>query len=188
MVLKEVASATMRSPKGKWPVTHSGPVETIPVRLTLDEVSTLVDLASYYGRLLGSVRRVIQVVSPGEMRVKARFVHEESYWLRRFAAANRDRMQAAGESESSVDFTPRSLVAFYGRVLGTLNVPRSRRRLSPAQIEQREALLEKLRAAVVLLRRRDQTLVEEELQTRRPRERAWIEEAVSPSASPRDFD
>jgi hypothetical protein len=147
-------------------------------------MSTLVGLSSYYARVGGLVRRVIQLVSPAVMRARATFVQEESYWLRRFAEANRDRMRASGNLEARVGFTPRSLVAFYGRSLGTLNLPRSRRRLSPTQIEQREALVEKLRSAVVLLQAADEALLEGELQTRRSRERAWIEDGLGSSAQP----
>jgi hypothetical protein len=147
--------------------------------MSLDEIHALMSLSSYYGRGLGFVRRAIQLASSGEMRAKARFVHEETYWLQRFAEANWNRMQAGGDTESPIDFTTRSLVAFYGRTLGSLNVPRSRRRLSPGQIEQREALAEKLHAALMELNATDHELVADELQTRRLREREWIEQALN---------
>jgi hypothetical protein len=188
MVGKGVSLPAMSRSREKKSTARHTAIETIPIQLSVDEMSTLVDLSSYYGRLGGFVRRVIQVVSPAEMRDRARFVQEESYWLRRFAEANRDRMQVSGDSEAKVGFTPRSLVAFYGRSLGTLNMPRSRRRLSPAQIEQREALVEKLRSAVVALRVADDVLLEGELQTRRSRERAWIEEGLDRSARSGEAD
>jgi hypothetical protein len=169
----------MAHSKGKRPARLRRPIETVSVSLSLDEVATLVLLASYYGRTLGSVRRMIQLVSPGEMRAKARFVQEETYWLRRFAEAQRDRMSSLEAGESTVEFTPRSLVAFYGRTLASLNVPRRRRRLSPAKIEAREALAEKFRTALEALRSSDGSVLEEELQTRRLRERQWITEALS---------
>jgi hypothetical protein len=169
----------MAHSKGRRPARSRKPTETVSVPLSLDEVATLILLSSYYGRTLGSVRRVIQLVSPGEMRAKARFVHEETYWLRRFAEAQRDRMSSREDAESTVEFTPRSLVAFYGRTLASLNVPRTRRRLSPAQIEAREALAEKFRTALETLCSSDGSVVEEELQTRRLRERQWIAEALS---------
>ena len=169
----------MAHSKGRRPARGRRATETVSVRLTLDEVSTLIVLSRYYGRTLGFVRRMIQLGSPGEMRAKARFVHEETYWLRRFAEAQRDRMTDQGDLDATVEFTPRSLVAFYGRTLASLNVPRTRRRLSPAKIEAREALAEKLRTALQALRSSDGSIVEEELQTRRLREREWISEALS---------
>src|SRR5579859_7215389 len=95
--------------------------ETIAVLLSLDDVATLIRLSSYYGRTLAVVRHIIQVVSPGEMRVKARFVQEEAYWLKRFAEAQRYRMESQSVAESDVHFTARTLVAFYGRTLASLN-------------------------------------------------------------------
>jgi hypothetical protein len=184
MELKEGVNHTMDRSKAKRSGVRQGSTETVSLLLTFDEIAALVRLSSYYGRTLGFVRRVIQLVSPGETRAKARFVQEESYWLRRFAEANRDRMATRDDTESPVDFTPRSLVAFYGRTLGTLNLPRSRRRMSAGQIEQREALAEKLRSALVMLYAADRQLVEEELQTRRLRELRWIEDVLSGPATP----
>jgi hypothetical protein len=188
MMEKEINVPAMSRPREKRSTTRHRSMETIPIQISADELSTLVDLSSYHGRIGGFVRRVIQLVSPAEMRVRARFVQEESYWLRRFAEASRDRILASGDSEGKVGFTPRSLVAFYGRSLGTLNMPRARRRLSPAQLEQREVLVAKLRSAVVTLQAADGALLEEELQTRRPRERAWIEEGLGISTGPRNTD
>lgn len=112
------------------------------------------------------------------MRAKARFVQEEAYWLRRFAEAQQDRMESQGAAESDVDFTPRTLVAFYGRTLASLNVPRTRRRMSPDKIAVREELAEKLRAALAKLCSTDQTVVEADVRTRRLREREWITAAL----------
>jgi hypothetical protein len=179
MDLKEGVEHHMAGTKEKRRGLRQRPAQTVRVLISLDEIDTLMRLSSYYGRALGFVRRVIQLASSGEMRAKARFVQEESYWLRRFAEANRDRMEAGGDTESPIDFTTRSLVAFYGRTLGSLNVPRSRRRLSPGEIKQREALAEKLHAALMKLNATDHELVMEELQTRRLRERGWIEEALN---------
>lgn len=183
MDLKEGDSRTMAGSPGKRSGSRRRPPRTVPVLLSLDEVDTLVRLSRYYGRTLGFVRRVIQMISPGEMRAKAKFVHEESYWLRRFVEASRDRMQDRGDTESLVEFTPRSLIAFYGRTLATLNVPRTRRRLSPGQVTQREVLAEKLRSALVTLYAADRHLVEGELQTRRLRERQWIEAVLHGSVT-----
>lgn len=173
----------MTAPKRRQSALSESSPRTVRIILSFDEISTLVRLANYYGRGLGFVQRAIQVVSPGEMRIKARFVQEESYWLKRFAEANRDRMALAPDSSSPVEFTPRALLAFYGRTLGTLNVPRTRRRLSPTAIEQREALAAKLHASIVTLNSSDPKLVHSELDTRRMRERQWIEDALrDPSA------
>ena len=168
----------MANAKARRTGRGSRPTETLAVRLSLEQVSTLIQLSSYYGRTLGVVRRIIQLVSPGEMRVKARFVQEEAYWLRRFAEAQRDRMESESIVEGNVDFTPRTLVAFYGRILASLNVPRTRRRMSPDKIAAREALGERLRVALTFLCSADPALVEAEVMTRRLREREWISEQL----------
>ncbi len=174
MVQWEDVELTMADSKPRRTGRGHRPIETIAVRLSLDEVSTLIRLSSNYGRTLDVVLRTIQVVSPGEMRVKARFMREEAYWLRRFAEAQRDRMESQGATESHLDFTPRTLVAFYGRTLASLNLPRTRRRMSPDKIAARESLADKLRAALMVLCSTDLAVVEAEVETRRLREREWI--------------
>jgi hypothetical protein len=186
MVAKGAFERTMTQSKSKGADRRRRPTGTISIRLSLDEVLTLIQLSSYYGRMLGAVRRIIQMVSPGEMRAKSKFVQEEAYWLRRFAEAQRDRMKSQGETESVIDFTPKALVAFYGRTLASLNVPRTRRRLSPEKIEAREALAEKLRSALVNRRSDNQALVDAEVQTRRLREREWIVEKLTGSVQSAD--
>lgn len=178
MVQGKDIDLTMANSKSRRTGPRRRPTETIAVRLSLEEVSTLIQLSSYYGRTLGVVRRIIQLVSPGEMRVKARFVQEEAYWLRRFAEAQRDRMESESIVEGEVDFTPRALVAFYGRILASLNVPRTRRRMSAEKIAAREALGEKMRAALKVLCSADPARVQAEVETRRLREREWISEQL----------
>jgi hypothetical protein len=186
MMLKKEADHTMTSSKTPRAAHRRKSCETIPVHLLLDEVSTLIRLSRYYGRTLGVVRRAIQIGSRGEMRAKANFVQEEAYWLRRFAEAQRDRMESEGLAESIVAFTPRSLVAFYGRTLASLNVPRARRRLSPEKIQAREALAEKLRSALAAVYSSDRAMVEADIHTRRLREQQWINEGLAASIDSND--
>lgn len=150
----------------------------IRVELSVAELATLERLSSYYGRTLSPVRRVIQLMSGGEMRAKVRFVEEETYWLRRFAAAQRAEMEERGDLSGPVELTPRTLVAYYGRTLGTLRLPRSRRRLSPQAVREREQLAAKLHAAVAALHLAAPDLVRTEIESRRLREREWIEDAL----------
>ena len=169
----------MASPGQRHQTPERKDTRTVPVVLSLDDVVMLVGLSSYHGPVMGSMRRVIQFASRGEMRAKARFIQEESYWLRRFAKATRDRMVADGTTVSPVSFTPRTLVAFYGRALATLNVPRTRRRLSPSALQRWEALADTLGNALQSLYSTDPALVLTELETRRPSEHQWIEERLS---------
>ncbi len=154
------------------------------LRLSQDEIDILIKLSAYYGRVLSSIRRLIEVCSTGEMREKARFVREESYWLRQFTKSSRDSTKERADC-AEVKCTARTLVALYGRLLANLNVPRTRRRLSGQQIEAREVLGEKMLRALVALQTKDNELVRREIATRRPRENAWITEKLEGATSER---
>lgn len=144
---------------------------TISVKLTRDEIDDLVQLARYYERSMGPMRHVVRLTSSGVIRRRFQFVAEESRWLAAFAESVRDE-EAANAGE--VTFTPRSLVAFWGRALSSLNSKRSRRRLSPAALERREALAEKLRRAVERLWLQQRNIAENEIATRRASEAEWM--------------
>jgi hypothetical protein len=123
------------------------------------------------------------MVSGAEMRGKARFIREESYWLRRFLVDGRERLSDGDDPSVALQCTPRSLVALYGRLLASLNLPRTRRKLSPQTIQRREGLAEKMADALRGLQRENAGLVEREIETRRAREQTWIAESLQPRES-----
>jgi hypothetical protein len=95
-------------------------------------------------------------------------------------------MRAAGPTDWDVTTTYRALIAFWGRLLASLNTPRSRRRLSQAEVERRQALAAKLEEAADNLARRNRARLEAELQTRRPVEEIWMRDRLGlPRHSPR---
>ena len=145
-----------------------------PIELTADEVNLLVRIADFHLKAMGLMRYVVWLTASSEVRSKYRFVAEESRWLKRFAEAVREDMAEEGRDQANVAFTPRSLVAFWGRLLASLNSRRSRRRLSEAEVQRREELATKLETAVRTFGQHHPTLLEEELQTRRPAEGAWM--------------
>lgn len=159
----------------------SSPAERAPsvvVELSREDVQTLAALAHFYDRSLRPVRLFIRITSGRDMRRRIRFVAEESNWLEQFARAAQDEMAAAGAQSHGVRLTVRSLIAFWGRVLASLNTPRSRRKLSEAQIEERERLALKLEEAAARLAGRDRAALHRELDTRRPVEAGWIRERL----------
>lgn len=150
----------------------------INIELTRNEVWTLRNLAHYYERSMGPFRFIIRATSRSEIRRRLRFVADESAVLSDFAEATHREMVNRELDEMAVAMTPRTLVAFWGRVLASLNTRRSRRHLSQTQIEQREVLAGKLADSALLLSRRNPNLFEEEIATRRPREVDWMRDQM----------
>lgn len=120
------------------------------------------------------MRYVVWLTASSEVRSKYRFVSEESRWLKRFAQAVREDMDAAPQDSITVSLTPRSLVAFWGRLLASLNSRRSRRRLSDEEVRRREELAAKLEEAARSFATLHPAMLEEEMGTRRPAEGAWM--------------
>jgi hypothetical protein len=87
-------------------------------------------------------------------------------------------MEGKGEEERAVSFTPRALVAFWGRALSSLDSQRSRRKMSDDQIRVREAVAAKLQNGVEALHRKSRKLMESEIATRRAPEVAWMLERL----------
>jgi hypothetical protein len=152
------------------------PNVTVSVTLTREQVDDLVRLASYYQRSMGVMRHVVRLTSPGPIRRRFRFVAEESRYLQAFAEAVRAEMT---NDSDPTELTPRSLVAFWGRALSSLNSKRSRRRMSAEEIGRREALADTLRRSTERLWLNEPALVESEIATRRAPEAAWMREQLS---------
>lgn len=162
---------------------QTGGILSVAVRLSKEEVRAMVAVSDYYERSMGVMRLVIRVTASGDVRSKYRHVAEESKWLKRFAATTLQDMLATGATQTDVTFTSLALVAFWGRLLSSLSVQRSRRKLKPQEIELREILAEKLQRAVQSLRDRYPQAIERDLQTRRARDLQWMREKLEPSAS-----
>jgi hypothetical protein len=148
------------------------------LRLSLAEVTDLVEIARYYEKSMGFSRHAVRLVSGSVMRARFRFVSEESRILERFVASVRTEMEAENEPEREIKFTPRSLVAFWGRALSSLDSPRSTRKMSAENIRLREDLACKLQNSVAKLYKRSRKLVEAEIATRRAPEVRWMLERL----------
>ena len=128
---------------------------------------------------MGPARYMVRFTSNAQVRSKFRFVADESAVLQAFAEATRDEMAAEGSTTRDVTMTARTLVAFWGRVLSSLNNRRSRRKLSADGIGEREQLADKLGAAARIVSRQKGVDIERELQTRRTDEAAWMRERLA---------
>jgi hypothetical protein len=158
------------------PKKRTHPFPTVPVTLSREEVDDLVRLSGYYQRSMGVMRHIVRLTAGGPTRRRFKFVAEESKYLLAFAESVRSEMTA---ETIDAQFTPRTLVAFWGRALSSLNSKRSRRRLSAVDIERREILSDKFRRAVERLWLKDPELAEAEIATRRTTESDWMREALS---------
>jgi hypothetical protein len=178
------------------PKTHSrAEIPTVRVALELDEIETLVAISDYYRRSMGPMRHVIRLAASGDVRRRFRFIADESFWLRRFAEATRDSILTNQQQEAPsgspsgsprgspreypVDLTVPTLVAFWGRILSSLNSPRSRRRLKQDEIARREQLAIKLRDALAASVALDPAPLQNAIATRRPQERAWMSDQLA---------
>ena len=159
-----------------------GRQRALVVNLSRREVELLAVLAPYYEKAMGPMRHVVRLTSSRETRERFRFVGEESRWLRRFAEATLQDMRSRNQETADVALTVAALIAFWGRILASLNSHRSRRRLSAEAIAERETLAAKLARSARQLWRETPEIVETELSTRRPAERAWMLETLESTA------
>lgn len=150
----------------------------VAVELSAPEAQILVRVARHYQKAMGPMRALVRMLAPADIKARYRFVAQESKWLERFAQATYQDLIAQPDSSTTVSFTPRTVIAFWGRLLTTLNSPRSRRRLSSPEIEAREALAAKLERAARELRNEDATLIDQEIRTRRETEATWMAERL----------
>lgn len=160
--------------------TGRNEASTARLELSQREVETLVRIATYYERSMGPMRHVIRLTSRGEMRRRLAFITEEGRWLRLLAQTTLDDMAQEGSDQVDMSLTPRALIAFWSRLIASLESRRSRRRLSPDEVEVRERLSDKLRDAARVLSRRDPGGLRRELETRRPREADRMRQELTP--------
>lgn len=146
--------------------------------MTLEDLGVLVGVAHHYERSMGPMRFVVPVLAGREVKAKYRFVAEESRWLERFAVTTRDELAAVQGREAAVRFTPLALVAYWGRLLASLDSRRTRRKLSPVEVEARRTLAARLEAAARRLHLADPAALESALSTRRPVEAQWMRDTL----------
>ncbi len=146
--------------------------------LTAHELALLIKLANYYEKAMGPTRHLVRLTAPKEVKLKYRFLKEESEWLRLFAESARDRLRDSGADEIPVAFTVRAVVAFWGRILSNLNSTRSRRRLARDAVQARERMAVRLQQTVVELSATHPDLIAQEILSRRSREVPWMQQAL----------
>jgi len=146
--------------------------------MTAHEIDLLIKLANYYEKAMGPTRHLVRLTAPKEVKLKYRFLKEESEWLRLFAESARDRLRVSGADEIPVIFTVRAVVAFWGRILSNLNSTRSRRRLARDAVQARERMAVRLQQTVVELRATHPDLIAQEILSRRSREVPWMQQAL----------
>jgi hypothetical protein len=148
------------------------------IELDKEEASVLVRVATYHQKAIGPVRFLVQLVAPEEIRDKYTFVKEETKVLKQFAREARDSISRSQQEREPISFTPRTLVAFWGRMLASLKTKRSRRKLSMLEIERREALARRLEAIAGSIWQDNRKVLEQELATRRLVEAEWMRERL----------
>lgn len=158
------------------------PAPVVRVRLTLEDVRTLQQLAHVYDKSARAIRFLVRRTSSRETQTKFRFVADESAVLEQLAASIRGEMEEAGEESRDVEMLLRALIAYWGRVLASLETPRARRKLSDAQIQAREGLATKLEDAARIALKRHRATLEREISTRRPYEAVWMRDHLGLSS------
>jgi hypothetical protein len=158
--------------QSRLPSTH--------IELTSEDLRILVAVSDLYQRSMGPMRHLVRLTASGEMRGRLRFVAEESAILQRFAAAMLADAEAGGKERARVPFTVPAAIAFWGRLLASLQSSRSRRRLTADEIQRREALAQKLEDVVRRLRAANMRAVDAEIATRRPVEQDWMRSRLEP--------
>jgi len=150
--------------------------------MTAHEIDLLIKLANYYEKAMGPTRHLVRLTAPKAVKLKYRFLKEESEWLRLFAESARDRLRDSEDDEVAIAFTVRTVVAFWGRLLSNLNSTRSRRRLTRDAVQARERMASRLQQAIVDLRTTHPDLIAQEILSRRSREVPWMQEALERTA------
>jgi siroheme synthase (precorrin-2 oxidase/ferrochelatase) len=124
------------------------------------------------------LRFVVRLAAPRGIRARIRYVADESKWLKRLAREIRTSMRSTGEEERDVSFTIPALVGYWGRLLVSVNTPRTRRRLSKSELETRQSLIPRFQEAISSLLPRNRREIEEQLQTRRAAEEIWMRDRL----------
>lgn len=151
---------------------------TVSMSLSDVEVRVLEQIAHFHEKSLGPTRWFVRLTAPADVKEKYRFIVQEGKWLERFAASTRGKLVDSENDETVAEFTPRALVAFWGRLLASLNSPRARRKLKQHDIAVYERMAQRFEAVVSDERTRRDQVIDDEIGTRRLREQAWMIEAL----------
>lgn len=157
---------------------------SVEVDLTRVDIDVMIALANYYERSMGPMRHIVRLTARREIRARFRFLADESKWLKQFAVASRDDLDAQRTDHMPTTVTARALIAFWGRLLAAQGSRRATRKLSPQQIKEREDLATKLQSAAGTLAARNRARVEEEIRTRRPAEADQMRKALGLGIAP----
>jgi len=144
------------------------------MELNEQELVVLGRVTHYYERSMGVTRHLVRLTARGDVKDKFRFIVDESLWLERAVEQARGTISQSDSSTVTVTFTPRAIVALWGRLLSSVNTPRSRRKLRREDVRAREMLSEKLGLSLRALEDLDPALVRAEVATRRTREVEWM--------------
>ena len=156
----------------------------VRIKLDRDELRTLARVARYYERSMGVFRIAVKMTASGQIRAKYRYLREESAWLERFAEAEIRRAETTEESVTEVKITILALVAFWGRLLSSLESPRSRRKLTREEATRRRHMADVFRDKISTLYKHAPSVVEECIGTRREREARWMWSYLNPRPVP----
>ena len=143
------------------------------------EVRVLEKIAHFHEKSMGPTRWFVRLTAPAEVKEKYRFIVQEGKWLERFAASTRETFLDSESDEVLAEFTPRALVAFWGRLLAGLNSPRARRKLNQHDIVVYEHMAQRFGAVVSDERTRRRQVIDDEIGTRRLREQGWMIDALA---------
>lgn len=151
---------------------------TVSMSLSGVEVRVLERIARFHEKSMGPTRWFVRLTAPAEVKEKYRFIVQEGKWLERFAASTKEKLVDRENVETVAEFTPRALVAFWGRLLASLNSPRARRKLKQHDIALYERMARRFERVVADERTRWGQLIDDEIGTRRLREQGWMIEAL----------
>jgi hypothetical protein len=157
---------------------ESGSLPEAHVQLSRRDLDTLVRVADLY-MTIRPIRFLVRFAAPRSIRSRLRYVSDESKWLKRLAREIRTNMRVGGDPEREVPLTIPVLVGFWGRLLASVNTPRTRRRLSKSELQVRKTLILRFQEALSSLLRRHRRAVEDQLRTRRPAEEIWMRERLA---------
>ena len=156
-------------------------VERSPVVIQLDldltELDALQAVAHHYESVMGVARHLVVATAPSGIKRRYRYIVQESLGLEQKVSEWRDAL-AIGHSDA-VEVSIVDAVAFWGRLLSSLNTKRSRRRLSRPMISTHEALAEKIGTAVTQAHRVESVQTDAAIAGRRRREREWMLERLA---------
>lgn len=143
----------------------------VGLRLTQPQAQALLDVSHHYEDVMGVSRHIVVWTSPRQIRRKYRYIVQESEQLERVARTIQGETVAGREE---FEITLEQALAFWGRILSSLDSRRSRRRLAAQDVSVREELSQMFGRIVRGLWDTTEPLVREAINRRRRRESGWM--------------